>query len=606
MPIVVQSLVFADGGGSLIASMFGDLLLIDPVGRTVLTSRALSSPAVPDPNDRPGTRALLMSQVRESIWAWDDADHSLVGVVQLASTGKGQTGLAVWRPARGAPQPIATEQIVSCQPLAMSRDRRLVAVRVTKAGTGCEHARAIQVFDLTTRSAATPPIEVGAFALAAAFSPSGRLVATGGLEASAAYLYDIANAHLDQVAAAGGIRSIAYHPSLPLIAWATVTGALESWRPGSPAAVPRGIGEAVAISPDGRYLATVSRAQLSLRDPATFRAIGPPATIIGSVNAIAFSDDSAQVAVAAGSTAGAWQLRPGRRDTAADRDWFSQLRALPLPEARPPPPIARDGAIDGVVRLDGKPIANAEVTLTPHPAEYADARALPPITARTGADGRFRFADVPTILWQQITTAPGATSEGRLYDLRARTAHHGDVALERAVTIIGTVLGPDRRPAHDVRVYHPTGTDLYDGVDIAVDARTGRFTIDHLRPNPRPTDRYWITARRADGAVRSQALDTSTPGPIRITLALLPRTDPRVLQVQVVDAAGAPVANAPVAVEGQPAKTDAHGMTSLDYDSSRTGAKHLTARVDDDRGYARGTASVDLPSASPLTISLTR
>lgn len=153
-----------------------------------------------------------------------------------------------------------------------------------------------------------------------------------------------------------------------------------------------------------------------------------------------------------------------------------------------------------------------------------------------------------------------------------------------------------------MRVYHPPFRDLaVHEVDVEVDAH-GRFAVPPLRAGSGPVGPYWITARRADGAVRSQKIDISKPGVICVELKLVPATDPTVLHVVVVDMAGARVPGAHVTLEDQPAKTDAHGETSLDYDASPPGSRHL--RVNRNTGWARGSLDVALPRSTPVTIQV--
>jgi hypothetical protein len=206
----------------------------------------------------------------------------------------------------------------------------------------------------------------------------------------------------------------------------------------------------------------------------------------------------------------------------------------------------------------------------------------------------------------QPPRAPRSTPSNVAPDRRAAgiPCNAIDPSAPEAVTIIGAVVGPDGNVAHDVRVYHPPFDELgVREVDVEVDAQ-GKFAIPPMRASPSPMARYWITARRADGAVRSRQVDISKPGVICVELKLAAATDPTLLHVVVVDTAGAPVPGAHVALEDQPAKTDARGETSLDYDASITGSKHLRLRVNRSSGWARGHAEVDLPRSAPVTIQV--
>ena len=50
---------------------------------------------------------------------------------------------------------------------------------------------------------------------------------------------------------------------------------------------------------------------------------------------------------------------------------------------------------------------------------------------------------------------PGDITGGYVFDMRGKRVHQLDVSLDPAVTIRGTVLGPDHRPAKGVEVFHP-------------------------------------------------------------------------------------------------------------------------------------------------------
>jgi len=179
-----------------------------------------------------------------------------------------------------------------------------------------------------------------------------------------------------------------------------------------------------------------------------------------------------------------------------------------------------------------------------------------------------------------------------------------DPSAPEEITVVGRVLGPDGHVAHDVHVYSPPLGDA--GVvelDVAVDA-DGRFAIPHLHTDSGPVGTYWITARRADGAVRSRNLDISKPGTICVELKLAAATDPGLVHVVVLDLAGAPVPGAHVTLEQQPAKTDARGETTIDYDASTTGSKNLRLRVNRSSGWARGMVTIDVPRAVPVTIQV--
>ncbi|HEX2689608.1 MAG TPA: hypothetical protein VHN14_23480 [Kofleriaceae bacterium] len=603
---ILQSLRFIDGDHRLIGARSGYLMNMDPVSRRQLGDIELSSPQVPDPNGRPGVGETLSWNISEAVWAWDSTAHGLVGAIRIVASGKALSGLAVWRPGGAAlPTEIPATAGSNCEPVAISPDARVVVARVIDRATrSCDESHAVQVFDLATTKPLSAPIDIGR-AETAAFSQDGRYLAIG-TDGKGAALYDLQRQTLAKVPSAERIQTIALRGSPPTVLWSTFQGKLESWQPGSEV-VSRGEGEALTLSPDGRIAAAFVDNAIVLLDPVTLQRISGPISGagFGRPTAIAFSEDSRQIAAAEGSAVSVWQL--GTIDAApyTDTGWFAALHRLPVPPPNPTPPIEHDAAIDGRVLLAGKPVANATVTLLPHHQEYADARALPPLVTHTGADGRYRFVHVPTILWGQSVTAPGTTYGGYLCDMRKTKVCHQDVTVERALTIRGIVRGPDQRPAAGVRVFHPGVVDLGDDeVDITTD-RAGKFVIDHLRPKAGMPG-YRITARRADGAVRSSALDNSKAGPQAITLVLVDPHDLSVLHVQVVDRGGKPVAGAFVSIEGHSVKTDARGLASLDYEDAVPGATFVRVLVDTGPRTTVASAEVVVPRREPVTIAIDR
>ena len=601
-----QELLFVDDGRRLVAADAGYIVEIDPIARAQLGVASLSSPSVPDPNGRPGVGETLSWTVDDAMWGWDAKSGTLLGAVSLSAWGDATRGPAVWRP-EDKPMPIPPDSATACSPVALSVDHDVVAMRMAAGSAGDCHGRttAIQLFSLSTRSAVSAPVEVG-FANVAAFSSDGRYLAVGG---DVVHLYDVKTRELASARPAHPVYAIAFQPKQPVVVWTTSDAELESWRVGDSAAVHRGKGTGVAFSPDGHYLATVHDHPVLL-DASTFHHLGIELDGLraATADAIAFSADSRQLAIAMAGDIGVWQLEAVPARPAADDSWFARMRPLPVPPPKPFPRIGRDGELDGRVLVGGKPVANAEITLSPHAQEYADARALPPITVHTSRDGSYHFANVPTIIWEQLVVARGATIGGYVFDMRQKKVHHADVKLDPAVTIVGTVLGPDKRRANNVRIFHPGGY-----ADREVDVPTepdGAFVIDHLRPGVDPTGgpgHYSLTARRGDGAVAAALVDISKPGPARVTLTLRPVGDPRVLRVSVVDPAGSPVAGALVSVESWWNKTDAAGQTSLDIDTSVTGPKGLRARVNKADGWARSDeVSVDLPRADPVVLHVER
>jgi hypothetical protein len=364
-------------------------------------------------------------------------------------------------------------------------------------------------------------------------------------------------------------------------------------------------GALAQFSPDGTRLAVAGRDGLVLVDTATWRQVVATVKIPFSwePDAIAWAPDGSQVAVVIGDQVVFVDLA-ARHDAPADDAAWASLHRLPPPTPGVPPPIGHDGLIEGHVTLAGKPLVGAEVKLIAHHQEWPDARALPAPTAKTGKDGAFRIEHAPQITWQVIVEAPGTTIYGFVADLREQQTVKADVAVEKAVTIAGRVLGPDRKPAKDVRLTHYH----YDGT-IDTDEHTrpdGTFVIDHLRPEQVPSyipdpHTFEVVFRRGDGAVRSQRFDISKAGRIPAPMTLLAATDPHVVRVHVVDKAGAAVRDAGVILdESRVVPTDAKGDASLDV----MDRKRVTIRVRSTSGYSMP-VTVDLPQQAPLAVTLT-
>ena len=590
----VDSLFFTDGGQRLVGAGYGSIIEIDPVTRKQVGMVSLSSATVPNPKGRPGVGETLNWEVRESIWAWDKG--SILGVAQLSGWGAVLTGLAVWRPASGAPIGITAPPGYMCEPLVISSDRKAFVTRVDTSKRGCGPTQTgAQVYSIDTQKPLSPPLDLG-FTRRAAFSRDGRYAAAGGKTG-----LQVVDLRAEKVVAslplAQELTSLAFHPTTNTLAWTDDERELWSWKIGDPAPVKHGAGTGFAFSPDGRFAAVNRVNKLELLDATTLTAIGAPLEGVAGVftDAIAFSDDGTQLAVAiSGTEIGVWQLAP-RTAKPFEDGWLKQLRPLPTPAAKPFPKIEHDGRLEGRVLIGDKPVANAEVTISAHHQEYDDARALPPLTTRTKADGSYLFENAPTIIYQQLVRAPGATIGGYVFDMREKKSHKADVKLDPAVTIRGQVLGPDNKPARSVRIVHIRGYGDQQ-VDIVTDAK-GRFVIDHLRP----ATKYPVTARRADGAVRSKLLDISKPGPLAATLKLAAPTDPSVVQIVVVDKTGAPAANARVSSDSNETLTDASGKASLDIDG-----KQLRLRANGEDGSAiSDSIDLQMPQPAPIKIVLT-
>lgn len=592
----VDSMFFTDGG-QLVTASFGELTVIDPIARKQLAAASLSSPRASNPRSRPGVGEGLYWEVRESLWAWDEG--TILAVARLSAEGDAVTGLSVWRPASGLPVAIPAPPGQLCEPLAISPDRKALVARIDTSNRGCgPYQTGARVFSIATREPLSPPLELG-LTRAAAFSRDGRYVAVGGQDS--VQIMDLpARELIAKVPLRHGVSALAVHPSGAMIAWTNSEGQLESWSLDDRRLVARGAGAGIAFSPDGRFVVTYREGNIVQLDATTFEPLGAPLQGVHGafVEAIAFSDDGALLAVATQHQLRIWQLAPSRVEASLEVGWLQQLRPLPLPQPRPFPPFERGGRLAGRVLVSDRPVANAVITLEPHHQEYDDARALPKLTARTKADGSYELEHVPEITWSMLVEAPGATRSGYVLGMREQKAHQVEVRLDPAVTIRAQVVGPKGATAKGVRVFH-RATYGTEELDFAADA-TGRFVIDHLRPG----GTYALTARRPDGAVRSKVFDIGKPGPIEVTLRLAAPADPSVVHFLVKDESGQPVAGAEVSVENQAAKTDTSGKTSIDVDTSVTGPKRLRAHTVKRLGAVTALTAepqlIDIPQAKPV------
>jgi len=254
----------------------------------------------------------LSWSVEDAVWAWDPAAHGLVGVVRLGAWGDALVGLAVWSPNTTKPPTAIPNDGSVCAPIALSADRRLVVVRALPTARGfCDgHAKAIKVFDVRTSQVVGAPVDVG-FANVAAFSRDGRYLAAG---SSVVFVVNLQTHAVSTIQPAAPIHAIAMDPSQPSIVWATQDRQIETWKLGDDAPREIGRGSFVAYSPDGQYLAIVDR-DLVLLDAKTLKPVNRiPLSGGGQVehhtDAIAFSDDSRQIAIVVEHDLWVWQLEP--------------------------------------------------------------------------------------------------------------------------------------------------------------------------------------------------------------------------------------------------------------------------------------------------------
>jgi len=585
--------------GRVVAARDDVLELVDttrlrPVGEV----KRLSSEAGEDRLDPINHR--ISRDIQVATWAWDRGEP--LGIVDVGGLGGADpAGLGVWRPA-SEPRPdyLTGRGGFYCVAVAISADH---AMFVT---SGCEPGdvmgKTMQIYATETREELAT---VAQRPTRAVFSPDGKQLVFATASHQLA-LYDLASERLTMLLQdhTQDVLAVAYHPTRPLVVSADGDAAIDAWdlAAGSHVRIAEKATK-LAFSPDGRYLAAGYRSQLLVLDTRTWARALDPLKIAFSwgPDALAWSPDSRQLAaIVGGSTLELFDFAPGEPAAVDDAVW-ARVHRLPTPAPAQPPPIVNDGVIEGTITMAGKPVAGAELRLAPHPQEWPVARALVGPVGKSDRDGHCRMAHLPEISWNVTYSAPGTTLGGFVASLREEATVHVDLAVDPAVTIRGRVLGPDHRPARDVRIVHYR----YDSV-IEIDQRTGpdgTFVLDHLRPEGTSYDpaSFQLGFEGADGAARSFRLDIRKPGPIDLPVTLRGPRDPHVVRVHVQDASGNPVANAQVSPNGSlGVPSDARGDAAIDIGD----AKKLYLHVYASRG-GTGEIPVDLPSRAPVTITLT-
>jgi len=593
----LQDLVYVASRRALVANGW-TVTLVDTAGnKPVGLPVALSSSAM----GRSGQPLHIVNEMR---WTWAGGEP-LALVRVWGSVDAPPAGIGVWRPLREpAPGYVAgtNDGRWQCKLAALAPDGSLAAI------VGCDHAKPqitdIDVIDTATRQRIAT-VTVPADAVDAVFSADGKQIAFSTKNHEIG-LYDIARKQTHMLAGGEGaeIRSLAMRATEPRLAASTADDQVSVWdtTTGKHQVLKRQ-GDRVVFSPDGGTLAVGSYGKLALVDTTSW-GVTHELTLARDtvIRKLAWSPDSAQLAVLAYNTGLiVFEVR-STAAAAADDSWWSRIKPIPSPAEGPPPP--RDGSISGVVTLEGKPVAGLELSLKAEDQAPASVRRAPPPVTRTDKTGAFRFDNVYRERWQCDFAVPGAERSGFGADLREQKTRTLKLALEPAVTLAGRVVDPAGRPVAGARVHHV----MYDGtldLDLVTDT-AGSFTRDHMHVEPMspgvsgPSHGYIIDVDRADGAVGQLELDLSTAGRRDFTIKLVPPTDPRVVKVIVVNTAGQPVPKANVIANERATRvTDARGRVSMLWNERQIEVRAMGAG-----GFTRQRVNVTLPHAAPITLTL--
>jgi WD40 repeat protein/tetratricopeptide (TPR) repeat protein len=385
--------------------------------------------------------------------------------------------------------PISSSQLAIAK-VVYSEDGRLLAVPATNTNILMGFLKTfVQVFDAETGRSRTPPLAHPTFIRHAAFSPDGTrlVVLTNGQGnlAGEARVWDTSSGKLllgplnHGNVGTGYVAVAAFSPdgrrlvtggSADARIWDIATGKSHD------RAVPLpGRALAVAFSPDGRLLATLSGREGVARvwDAQTLEPVTPPLRQAGTASSLRFSPDG-RLLVTVGSAT-------------APHEW--EARAWDL--TGPPPDGGRSlpgqwSSPDGrlVLRWESKSIrvrGNRTEQVSLQVIPRADGRPAAPVVAvepglryvRHAAladDGHRLIAALSTSLTSPVTPV-------RTWDLRANPPVVADLKLSQAVTFI--VLAPDGRRAATVSGADrrkPTAVWLWDltsnqGKPLPLDAR---------------------------------------------------------------------------------------------------------------------------------------
>ncbi|QSQ22551.1 carboxypeptidase regulatory-like domain-containing protein [Pyxidicoccus parkwayensis] len=542
-----------------------DLIQGQPVGAPVdLSSQAISwkTPA--------GSSELVRRPYKLSL-SWDARAKEPFGFFEDA-TGH----VMLWRPGRPNPPPPAPAgNDRRCLPLAYHSSGRRVLMTLTSTGV-CGDSSVLQQFDVETDKPVGPRVKLEAPVTLLTSSADGSRYAVG-LKGGAVRLIDATTGKVTALPGwhTNGVDSLSFHPTRPLLATASFDEGVALWDLSGSTSAPVTIRESVRqvrFSPDGKLLAAAGGPEgLLLLDASTGLRASSPMKLSGGMSQplIVFSSDGRRLAVAdAGYQVLLVTLRGAGTSASAASvpSWFTKTRPLEPPVTPKPPPILKDGRLEGSVKFEGRPVPDAEVVLTPG-QEWDDALALGTKRYPVKPDGTFVLTNVPRIEWQLTVEAPGKKKWGSIINGREKALHTGlNATLERAGTLRGRVLSPDLKPAAGVQV---SWREPYSQkVSTVVTDASGRFVIDHLSQ----FGTHYLKALGPNGDLRNQTVELDKLEPRDVELVLRRHSDPAVLRIRVLTAGGKPAPGAELILGGGVnGVTDEQGRWSTDeVGNSRT------------------------------------
>ena|GEM_PF-4917963 len=514
-------------------------------------------------------------------------------------------GMRLWRPGRAhPPSPNPEEKAQRCLPLAYQPSGRGLLMKLAFKGDCGNDSSELQQFDVETGMPQGPRVQLEAPVKFLASSSDGSRYAAA-LKGGAVRLIDAATGKVTVLpdAHAKEVDSLSFHPTRPLLATASrEEGLVRLWDLSGGTSAPVTIRESVTqvrFSPDGKLLAAASGNEgLLLLDASTGQRASPPIPLSNGMlrPLIMFSPDGKRLAVADSEHGVLLVTLRGAAPSggvAPVPSWFTRIRRLEPPVLPKPPPILKDGRFEGAVKFEGKPVPNAVVVLTPH-QEWDDAMALGAKRYPVRPDGTFVLTNVPRIQWRLSVEAPGKVKWVRLFNGREQAQHLDiDATLERAATLRGRVLSPERRPAAGVKVaWRDEYTQEFS--TVVTDAR-GRFVLDHLRPRS-----YFLKMMVSNGDLLSQRVKLDKPGPRDVELVLRKRSDPAVLRLRVLTAGGKPIPGVELDLEdGVKGVTDAQGRWHTDEVEATAPVARWKERI-----YRPAPESVSIPYPEEVVITI--